>query len=77
MALPFEFILISYKIFEVCTLFITPDIRYRLMQARSQGGVVGGPKGDPVGWGGVCVGVGGITIVSGPPPLATGLLMAM
>ena len=41
-------------------------------QARSQpsrgGGVVGGPKGDRVGWGGVCVCVGGegITIVSGP-----------
>ena len=32
------------------------------------GGFVGGPKGDRVGWGGVCVcwGGGGITIVSGP-----------
>ena len=33
------------------------------IQARSQpsggGGVVGGPKGDRVGWGGVCVGGGG------------------
>ena len=58
------------------------------MQARSQpsrGGFVGGPKGDRVGWGGVCVwggggyyysewSGGGGGFVRTPPPLATGLV---
>ena len=80
---------------DVICVIVIPSARASLLQARSQpsggggGGFVGGPKGDRVGWGGVCVCVGGgegITIVSGPggggsfeppepPPLATGLLL--